>query len=505
MTLPVVVQLGFAGSRELFDPATNDAIREYLIRRLRKLPGELGLTGQHFLCGISQAAIGADTLFIEACRAEGIRQRIFLTQPREDYLKAGGSKPDFTADQQRVAHELLDSVHIVEERVVTTVRDRRARFEEVNLEIAGASDLVLCLVRTDADAKAGGTLDLLDAAVRRGKPVLEIRVSAGEEGPVFVEKWHERERFVLPQLPPDVADVLEPDEPPMTAVAYLDALKNAGSKKADRFQRVFVAGALIIVLAHVIATMFAVAALKAQGHSLVPVFLIAELILLVTGFAVHLTLHQWHAVRAWAMARVVAEIARSVRSVPALHIPLDFLLTLPYPPVLQSLLRTIDVLHLASTRLDKTAWQEKSRAYVEQRLDGRKGQIAYYDQSLAKAQARRRIASIFFYVFSGSAIMAVLMKLAHLPPFAEWESAFGGLAILMPVFAVSALSLAASFDLEARVHTYQETLRHLQTSRLLFDGIRSESELIRLVIETERQLLGENANWASRRSFTSVT
>lgn len=198
MTLPVVVQLGFAGSRELFDPATNAAIRGYLIERLKKLPGELGLSEQHVLCGISQAAVGADTLFIEACRAEGIRQRIFLTQPREDYLQAAGAKPDFTADQQRAAQALLESEHIVEERVVTTARDRHARFEEVNIEIASASDVVLCVARADAEAKPGGTLDLLDAAIRQGKPVLEIRVSLEEARPVFVERWHGLSGFVAP-------------------------------------------------------------------------------------------------------------------------------------------------------------------------------------------------------------------------------------------------------------------------------------------------------------------
>lgn len=68
-----------------------------------------------------------------------------------------------------------------------------------------------------------------------------------------------------------------------------------------------------------------------------------------------------------------------------------------------------------------------------------------------------------------------------------------------------ALSLAASFDLEARSQTYQETLDYLKRTQPLFSTVHSERALTHLVLQTEARLLGETANWYSRRSFTSVT
>lgn len=71
--LPCVVQLGFAGSRRLFDLPKDfrespnslyQQVQEYLCTRLGSLSAEIGLAERnYFLCGISQIAVGADTLF----------------------------------------------------------------------------------------------------------------------------------------------------------------------------------------------------------------------------------------------------------------------------------------------------------------------------------------------------------------------------------------------------------------------------------------------------------
>lgn len=67
------MQIGFAGSRQLFEPQSLRAaeagrlearVTEYLAGRLATLPEDLGLEDQHLLCGISQLAIGADTALL---------------------------------------------------------------------------------------------------------------------------------------------------------------------------------------------------------------------------------------------------------------------------------------------------------------------------------------------------------------------------------------------------------------------------------------------------------
>jgi len=186
--LRCVVQVGFAGSRRLVEPALgdfaaaaklDDDIRAQLIAHLRELPAKLGLGEEHFLCGISQVAVGADTLFSEACRELAIPQRVFLPQHREEYLTAVNSEgiPDFDEAERTKARKLLDDAHVIQERVVSDAPGRRERFEDVNLEILHVSDLVVCLLRDNADAKKGGTLELLERAQTRGVPALELRVA----------------------------------------------------------------------------------------------------------------------------------------------------------------------------------------------------------------------------------------------------------------------------------------------------------------------------------------
>lgn len=81
------------------------------------------------------------------------------------------------------------------------------------------------------------------------------------------------------------------------------------------------------------------------------------------------------------------------------------------------------------------------------------------------------LASKLFSVGSIGALVATVMELLEafdgIPEawLHEWHGIFaslpGFLAIFLPVVAVAALSLAASFDLEAREHTYEEMLRFL--------------------------------------------
>src|SRR5690606_6222256 len=112
------------------------------------------------------------------------------------------------------------------------------------------------------------------------------------------------------------------------------------------------------------------------------------------------------------------------------------------------------------------------------------------DQS-ARSWTRLRQASWIFAAASAGAFLATAVKFGgqiagHHPP-----SFLGILAILLPVLAVGALSLAASFDLEARVHTFEDTLQYLRRTRPLFDAIRSERSLAHLVLQVESRLLGE--------------
>ena len=95
VALPIVVQVGFAGSRLLYDPwlhpsvdgeSFHGAIEASLVKRLQRLPEDLGMSPAHFLSGISQMAVGGDFLFTRASATLDIPQRVFLSQRRAEYL-----------------------------------------------------------------------------------------------------------------------------------------------------------------------------------------------------------------------------------------------------------------------------------------------------------------------------------------------------------------------------------------------------------------------------------
>jgi hypothetical protein len=524
--LPLVVQVGFAGSRRLLDAdehpdidlATFEAeIERQLAEHLDRLVADLSLEGRHFPCGISQIAIGADTLFTRVCRDRAIAQRIFLPQPRDEYLRAEGSAgPDFTEEQRAIALDLLASPHIIQERVVSDAPDRRDRLHDTSLEILRASDVVVCLVRPSPSDKPGGTNQLIELARKHRRPVLEIQVEVREGHPVLNPHWHGRESFRPPQVPPAI-DRARLDPTPAQGSTqierYCGSLKALTSREANWQRRLFQWAALIIIGTHVLATVLAVLALRLHG-SFVTGLLALELALLACGFLVHQYLHHAHSLETWALSRLTAEVARSVGAIGRFHLELEYLFTLPFPDVLRPLLRTLNVRHLQSTRqADITAWDAERDAYIRKRLLlPRNGQIDYHKRTMSKARVGLRAARWTFLTASLLAIVATLLKLLITGHWVPWDHALeetstailGGLAVVLPVLAVAALSLAAAFDQEARYHTSKEMLEFLLVQTDLLKSAGSPREFSRLLLETESRLLGETANWYARRAFVGV-
>jgi hypothetical protein len=534
-----VVQLGFAGSRQLLE-TTADAdalhaeIREYLTERLDRLGTDLHLAKSHFLCGLSSLAAGADTLFTLACQKRGMPQRIFLPQAREEFLNAvsADGTPDFTEKERATARGLLDSPHVIYEQVVSHAGDRAARFEDVNLAILKASDVVVCLLRADATAKPGGTQHLLELAKKRGLPTLEIRVALKDGKPHFTETWYNLKDYQPPQLPVELAAVQSNWDGSLatlpSAEAYCGALKTFASGEAKGWRKLFRYAVVLIILTHFFATLLATIVLAfhtshapphapggESGSSGFLWLLGGELVLLATGFVIHQTLHHSRAAEKWALIRLIAEMNRSIQSIGNLHVHLEHLFWLPLPAQLQPLLRTLDVLFLRSTRPFRTAdWKPLRDHYVKNRLldkERRYGQIPYYEGELPKDQLRLKISTRAFIGFSLAAMAATGVKLlASLgEPTAEsaaWLPAWlGFFAIVLPVAAVGAVSYAAAMDSAARAHTYEENLEFLRKQRRLLENTESPREFATLLLETESRLLGETTSWYYRRSFISVT
>ncbi len=508
--LPLVVQLGFAGSRELLDdPGFEDAVERQLVARLQRLPSELGLSDRHFICGISQVAIGADTIFTRACGKLGWPQRIFLPQPVDAYLSGVGAdqKPDFAEEQRAVARELLGRDQVIQIRVVSDAPDRTERFIDTNLELVRVSDLVVCLVRAGGGpGKPGGTQALIEHAAHRGRPVLLLALSIESGAPVLREEWSQRAAFAPPCLPGELV------APPTTLAVlpsagdYCVELQNYSGRAAEAKQSLFKVAAGIIIVTHVLATLIAAAALRLHG-GILPILLGVELSLLVIGFLTHQALHHSKAARIWAMSRLVAEVGRSGQALQA-RVYLSHLFSLPFPQEIRPLLRTLSILHLRSSRHLAGTWEKRRAAYVKARIGE---QLEFYRAGRARAARWSKIAGICFGVASVLAIVSTGSKLASgwlgAPPALEALLAtwLGTAAIVLPVIAVAAVSLAASFGLDARIHTYGEMDRFLATRQEHLKAATSERAFVALALETEARLLGENVGWYYRHAFAKVT
>jgi hypothetical protein len=530
--LPLVVQVAFAGPRHLAPPpalAGSDsfpiALERCLKERLYWLPADLGLSERHEICGVSSLAIGGDLAFTRACQSLNWRQRVFLPQAREDFFAALGSRgPDFSPEQAQAARELLANPHVIEERVCSVSPDRHTRFEDVNLELVRVCDVFVCLVpAVAADGQPSITLKAQTLAQRWHRPVLELRFSTGADGqPLLSDQWHwppapqpaEAVPFTPPNLPapldriPCVTCTL--NEP----AAYRHTLQQFSSREAKRLQNRFRWAALIIVGAHVLATALALLAIKTHGETALRWLLGVELSFLVSGLLYHEWLHHSHAVGEWALSRLCAEVVRSVDPLAGVPRPLSYLFELPMPGELRPLLSTLNVLHLADRRIaPATDWSTRRETYVNERLrKPKKGQLDYFTDKIAEANRWLSVAHRTFYIGSLGACLATACKLLLVlqwwhPGIAlhdVFTSVFGVLAVLLPVVAVAALSLAAAFDLEARVHTYEEMLEFLHEQTRLLETAASENEFATLALQTESRLLGETANWHARRAFTGV-
>jgi hypothetical protein len=533
MSLPLVVQVGFAGVRNLYDsqqhPTINSvAFEEALQQRLKEvlatLPTTLGLEPQHFLCGISQLAIGADFAFTRACMESKTLQRILLPQHRDGYFTAVGSagKPDFTPEQQLVAERLLASEHIIQQRMVSDAPTRHERFRDCNLEFLRVCSALICLVRADQAGRAGGTQELIDFAAKRKIPVLVLTLSVGDDGLPRLATAPLTLPFQRPTLPDQLRNIAwkAPADDLPSITDYCEAVKAGVVDHANSLRKNFERSAFFIILAHMLATALSMVVVLNTGDPPawlpLPALLWGELVLLMGSFWLHRYLHKKRQVQRWALFRLIREVIRSLKALGNLHIYPEHLFALtPHIPELRGLLRTLNVLHLRSTRHNTPDnYAADCKAYLKQRMEGTgsNNQIRYHTDKSRSTEDNNRLAQGAFKAFSiaamGVTVCELLMK-GPLHHFYEQYHWLGGIlgffAVMLPVAAVAGLSLAAAFDWEATHYESASLKQFLVDQQKLLEQVGSFNECKRLVLETESRLLSKELNWFTRRSFLGVT
>ncbi|MCA8990970.1 MAG: hypothetical protein KDA69_00385 [Planctomycetaceae bacterium] len=519
--LPLVVRVGFSGSRNLYPAGTtpdeagqfDKQLVEKLVEILESLPKKLNWAPAHFVCGVSSLATGADTLFAQALRSRGMGHRVFLPQHRDEFLNAvGSSGPDFSAEQQDQALRILESPGTIQECVVSDSPNRHERFAETNLEILRVADLLICLQRQESANKPGGAQSTFETAKNREMPTLELRVRVTGNELQVVETWHFAEKFEKPYLLEEMVGLPVGANvacvPLPTTPEYCAVLKNFGSGQAKLLRNMFNVAAFAIILTHVVATLMGTFGFVTHTSETVHNALLwLEFLLLAAGLGFHEYLHLSHTGKNWALSRIVAEVCRSAIMTQQFPVYLAYLFRLPIPDKLKSVLATINVVHMTNTAKLRTGGKSMSNPavflaardeYLATRIDR---QLQYYTSGAQSADFWRNFARKSFTLFSFLAVTVAVYQLSV----AHGESALlGAIGFVLPVIAVSAMSLASAADLDARSETYHELAKFLSRQKLLMARAETFHEFRPLLLEAEERLLGETANWYSRRAYLGV-
>lgn len=179
-----------------------------------------------------------------------------------------------------------------------------------------------------------------------------------------------------------------------------------------------------------------------------------------------------------------------------LHIYLEYLFQLRLPNRFRQLLRTINVLHLVTTRSSSRLWSELQDSYIIGRPDD---QQRYFQERSERAGRYLNWPKLAFAACSSFAMVFTAAKLTILG--FMWDStaaangqltgALGTLAVILPSVAVGVMSLAAAHDYEAQNYIYRQMAQWLPEQRQRIQQATSQQEFGQLVQETELRLLSE--------------
>jgi hypothetical protein len=157
--LPRVQVIGFTGHRHLKNPtAVGEIIRSELERLRSESDGKIA--------GYSSVAIGADTLFAEACLASDVPWRAILPFALADF------RDDFTDDEWSHATNLLG--HAVSVEISESQEDRTAAYLSCGLRTVDGADLILAVWDGNPARGIGGTAEIVEYARTKNKPLILI-------------------------------------------------------------------------------------------------------------------------------------------------------------------------------------------------------------------------------------------------------------------------------------------------------------------------------------------
>lgn len=457
--------VGFAGHRELLDPAAAKAAISRELAMIRAtVNGEL--------VGISSAAAGADLLFLDACQEAGLRTVVLLPFSKERFALDFGNPEEWSH-----ACRCIDSAWWCE--VSPGGEDAPAAYHVVARASVEVADRMLFLWDGQSARGLGGTEETIKEAVERKIPSRVI------DAHTFRATWTGSE-------PP--RDKFDPDFEELPAAATIDELFEKLDARATRgapLARWFTAGSMslnhlaTILQAVLVASAFAAAEAGAMLKLIIISF--AALLPWVGG---HL---RWQT--RWIRDRVRAELLRSLLCSHEPGSPLR-------PPALElfdgeaTFLRTA-ALHLVTRR---RGWEIARDEYLSVRVDG---QIGYLKSKGDLATRRMSIFGKLFWiaswggiVFGGVVVINAFFKARLGLP---WSVPLGFVAAVLPGVAAWCLAMISVFEFKRRAAIYCQLVDELKRLRSKLASANCASAVTQAMNQIERLLLNELWEWQGSR------
>ncbi len=456
--------LGFAGHRTLGDPGKVAASIRHSVAHFRKQVG-----GD--VIGRVSAAAGADLLFLEACRDEGLAYSVVLPFPEDRF------REDFEDDAEwSRAKSLIDGAASVE--IAPGHEGAPEAYHLASREIIDVADAMIFVWDGKPARGIGGTGETVEDARNRQLPHQIIDATSGEPGLFETTTPFPWTDPVFSNLP--VVDDLD------ALFLELDQRALLGAPKS----RMLAAGSITLnqaaTLVSAIMVIIGFYQVEAPAVRFVIVVIAAFLPWLGSGKRLQ---------ENWLNNRRHSELLRSLLASHAFSPPLR-------PFAADLFISDLPFLRAAAWRLtgNRKPWTEERECYLTGRLDE---QIDYMDSKgsfaakrFSRFQVLFRVSSIGAMVLGAVAIVNAISDLVSV----GWIDSvfFKFLPTILPALAAWSLSMIALFEYKRRAGLYLQLAARLRKKRGELIGAKSVVTAANVVASCERLLLTELWEWNDR-------
>lgn len=457
--------LGFAGHRTIADPTTiGSSIRRAVEEFRKQANGDV--------IGRGSAAAGADLLFLEACRDEGLAYSVILPFPEDRFRKDFATETEWSR-----AKALIDGAASIE--IASGHEGMPEAYHLASREILDVSDAMLFVWDGKPERGIGGTGETVADARDRGVPYQIIDPSSGEVGPfqpTSLLPWSDSSFDRLPASP-DMESLFK----------TLDLRASHGAPKS----RLLAAGSITLNQVATLVSAILIAFVGSEDAAPAVKFIIVCVAAILP----------WTGARArirenWVEDRLLAELLRSLIASHSFAAPLR--------PFAAELFQS-DAAFLRSVawRLAQRSrpWDEERNRYINDRLNG---QIDYLEEKgnlaarrVARLQIAFKISSVGAMTLGAAAILNPILKAEigwSVPAWADLIL-FTFLLTVLPALAAWSLSMTGLFEYKRRAGLYLQMSGRLRRKRTELSGAKSRITAAAVISSCEQLLLTELWEW----------